>query len=358
MILFRATSHHQLINAIAIKIVYFPNEVADLILSNMTDFTSILERLKNSKLFRKVYYVDDVTVAKNFIAKTKEERYRASKKVLNWWNIDLDVIYDDYFYGHDILCNKLFYYYLCSKQKQPIPHSFQEGVSSYLTNIFNRGDGDSIAHSYYGEKSLLKALADFYFYYPNNLLYKSPIPIRKIETNNEKIKKCVKEIYCPPPLPKEKFIYIACCSEFQGVSSNEIEIVNFISEQVGKDNIVIKTHPRCTHDNFSFRGYHVMDSSVAWEAYALDDQLKDKILISAISTSVFATVSLAPENIRSLMLNKIFICDLSKFVAMKNMNKFLEKVCTTINEENKCLYEAQSFDELKMQLLYWKGKIK
>ena len=98
---------------------------------------------------------------------------------------------------------------MCSKQKQPIPHSFQEGVSSYLTNIFDRGDRDSIEHSYYGKKSILKELADFYFYYPNNLLYKSSIPIRKIETNNEEIKKIVKEIYSPTPLPKEKFIYIA-----------------------------------------------------------------------------------------------------------------------------------------------------
>lgn len=359
MILFRATSHHQLINAIVIKLSEYKDIEADLILSDMTDFTAILDNIRSIGIFRKVYYTNDKAVAQQFISMDKEKRYKASKAICNLWNFTLDdVTYDDYFYGHDILCNKLYYYYLLTRQKKVNAHPFQEGASSYLTDIFERGDNDSLAHSHYKNKSLLANIKDFYLYLPEQLLYSAPVPVKKINVNFPEIKSVIRTIYNPSPLPKQKFIYIATCSEFQGVVSNEIQIIKFIADCVGKENLIIKGHPRFSGDKFSWLGYSVMDSSVAWEAYGLDDAITDKVMISTISTSVLSTVAMRSDILNCIIVKDIFQCDFSRFNSNERMDKFINGAMKNINDERRCFYNASSFEALKQCLIYLKGRLK
>ena len=358
MILFRATSHHQLINAIALKINLFYDQPADLMLSNMTDFSSILNNIEATHLFRKIYYVDDVMVAKNFISLSKRDRYKESKNVKNRWNVNLDKEYDDYYYGYDILCNKLFYYYLVKTQhKQVIPHAFQEGNSTYIIDIFSRGDQDGLAHSYYKKSSLLVSLCDLHLYIPECIQFKSRVPVRRLSLDNPKILEAIQKIYDYPKLPKQNFIYVACCSEFQGVSSNEMELLNYIADCVGKENIVIKGHPRFSDDKFSYKGFAVLNKDIAWEAYVIDNGINDKVIISGISTSLISTASMISDNFTGIIVNNLFRCDLARFINNKKMNIFLTEAVKQINNNSKRIYTCNDFQSLHESLNYWKGKL-
>lgn len=358
MVLFRATSHHQLINAIAIKLTVLPQQTADIMLSNMTDFSFYIERIRATNIFRKVYYVDDKAVAKSFLALDFQNRLKASKKVQNSWNVELDpdIVYEDYYYGYEILCNKLFYYYLLTRQKPPVAHAFQEGVSSYVVNCFSRDKSDSIAHSHYGKKSLMNNLSDLYYYWPETMLFVSPIDTKRLSINYKNVKDAIKQIYQPKPLPKEKYIYIATCSEFQGVSSNEADLINKLVSYIGKENLVIKGHPRFHTDKFKPFGFSRLDSNVAWEAYISDDEIKNKVLISAMSTSLLSSVNMRPGEIVGLMMNRMFSCDLSRFVDNSSLNRYFAVVKQKLADYGGGLHEIANNDELKEHLIYWGNK--
>ena len=357
MILFRATSHHQLINALAIKCSLYKDSSADIILSNMTDFSSILNALEDTGVFRKVYYVDDVTVAKDFLSRSIKERYRFSKKIGNLWNINLDTEYTDYFYGYNILCNKLFYYFLINQQRNVIPHAFQEGCSSYLVNMFTVVD--HISHEYYGKRSLIKQISDLYFYMPEEVLFKSRVPIKEISIKDSTLCSLIKRIYNPPKLSDEKYIFIAVNSEFQNVSSNEIELLDMIAEIVGKENILVKTHPRCNHDKFSYRGYKTMNSSIAFEAYLFDPDIRNKIMISTNSTSLLAAMSYLDDDLNAIFIKDLFHCDLSRFINNEKMDKFLKRVTdkkalSVLGEKH--VFYARNLDNFKEIIVYMQGE--
>ncbi|MGN1119346.1 MAG: hypothetical protein ACI4Q4_03240 [Oscillospiraceae bacterium] len=360
MILFRATSHHQLVNAIAIKVHDFPNVEADLILSTHTDFTPYLDAIRSCGLFRKVFYVDDVSVSHEFVKKPMEERLKFTRNVENLWGIELDKKYTDYFYGHEVLCNKLFYYYLLKVQKDVIPHSFQEGCSSYLVNSTDQTRIDSIDHAYYKEKSLKVCLKDMYFYNPNLLLYTPTTVLKTIDLSNPLIGETVLKIYNPPPIPKEKYMYFAVSSEYQGVSSNEVELLDMIAKVVGKENIIIKNHPRCSFDKFTYRGYKVMQTSVAAEALCYTPGIRDKVLIAPISTSLMSAQFILQKNFNAILVNELLSIDLSRFIKENElMDELLRKMINVPRRfSEQSMFYARSEESFREIIRYIEGRTK
>lgn len=359
MILFRATSHHQLINAIAIKLQYCRDEQADLMLSNHTDFSNILDNIRSCGIFRNVYYVDDVKVSSEFLALSPDQRLEASKHITNMWDVEPDCEYSDYYYGHNILANKFYYYYLVGKQGSVIPHSFQEGTSSYLADPWAELQKGPIAHGCYGENSLLNKLADLYMYLPDKLLYTSPVEVKPIDISTDELRSIVKQIYQPPALPKQKYIYIAVCSEFHNLSSNESALVEYIGDLVGKDNLVIKNHPRSSIDKFSYRGFSVMDSSIAFEAYLMDPAIKDKILIAPLSTALMSAEFML-DDFRAIICKELLACDHSRFVPKGSMNVFLKNMTeSAVNSDGSpSFYYAKNKQHFSDIITYLRGKEK
>ena len=325
-------------------------------LSNHTDFSAILDNVVATGIFRKVYYVDDKKVSKTFISLDKQKRFIFSRNVHDFWETELDVEYTDYYYGHNILANKLYYYYLVKKQGNIVPHSFQEGASSYMADMWKIGTGDCLDHTYYKDKSLLAMIKDMYMYLPDKLLFTSKVPVCPININSDRLREVIKQIYSPPPLPSQQFIYIALCSEYQGVSSNEVEILDKIADIVGKENIAIKNHPRCDIDKYTYRGYYVMDSSIAMEAYMLDPEIKKKILIAPLSTSLISATFLL-DDYNAIIIRDLIRCDLSQFINKDSMSCFLKSIAdTTDTEDGKiCMHYAKDIERFAELIKYLKG---
>ena len=109
-----------------------------------------------------------------------------------------------------------------------------------------------------------------------------------------------------------------------GKPIGEFELVKRIADKVGKDNLVIKVHPRDTRSVYLNHGLKIdMNSSIPWEVVFLCGNFDGKILLTINSTSVLSSCLLSDDEISGSYLFKL--CDISK-------NESAKKNAKTITE--------------------------
>ena len=91
-----------------------------------------------------------------------------------------------------------------------------------------------------------------------------------------------------------------------GEPIGEYQLVEKIAELVGKDNILIKIHPRDLRSVYSDNGFKVdRNSNIPWEAIQLSGDFSDKVFLTATSGSVLAGSFMAERAVKTY-----FLCDL------------------------------------------------
>lgn len=359
MILFKVASYHQFISALVIKNQLLPNEEADIFLSNIVDFTGIAEKLKTMQIFRRVEILDDVGANEIYFSKTPSERKQFSKKVPNLWNINIDTTYTDYYFGHNIICNKLFYYFLLTRQSPPAAYSVQEGTASYHVDMVKNGDGDGLYHSYYKSKSLLKNLKGQYLFWPEATPNNWCTNILSIPHADENSRNIIRQLCEDYELPKEKYIFMSQCLEMMGLYSNEIDLVEMLASFVGKENIVIKLHPKSTVDKYTYRGYKVMDKDCGpWEFYSLLPELTEKVMVSPFSTSLLLPAMLYDTKAYAVVLHNMFIGETKPFFDFKSQQHFWNTSMPIVNAEHQILFAPSNAQNYKESILYIERKLK
>lgn len=105
----------------------------------------------------------------------------------------------------------------------------------------------------------------------------------------------------------EKYIFFSGVGDFEGGKPiGEIDIANIIASIVGKDNILIKKHPRDKRDIFERNGFHVDDkSNVPWETIVLNYNFKNHIFLSVTSGSVMFGSIVLKQGPKTFYLYKI-----------------------------------------------------
>lgn len=86
----------------------------------------------------------------------------------------------------------------------------------------------------------------------------------------------------------EKFIFFSGVGDFEGGTPiGELDIANLIASIVGKNNMLIKKHPRDKRNVFEKNGFHVdCNSNVPWETIVLNYDFKNHVFLSVTSGSV------------------------------------------------------------------------
>lgn len=104
----------------------------------------------------------------------------------------------------------------------------------------------------------------------------------------------------------QKYIYFMGSFEVDGFSVKETEFVLKLAELVGKDNIIVKTHPRDPRDVLEKAGIKTFPkTSIPWEAIAMNIDLQSKTLLTLCSSAVSNLCSLFGMDIKSLFLGKM-----------------------------------------------------
>ena len=293
------------------KLAYDYKELeCDLIISNQTKGQKDLyERLINCGVFRNVYYVETLDFAwlkkdtlynklnynmKEFLhSKFIRSLYKTEKYDIVFVN-NIDSNYTKLLIDISKRYNQLSEIYL-----------FEDGLINYTEDFVKMLNSVS--------ENLVKEINGIYLFNPDNVFTEDKLKtykINKINKNDIKFKDLVNYIYdykgCSDKY-EEKIIFLEDSILGDGFKEfNDEELLDQISNVLGKENIFVKRHPRNKNDRFRAKGYKTNDIlNIPWEVILLNNDFNNKLLITVCSGSMFTPSTVFNDNIKGIFLTKL-----------------------------------------------------
>lgn len=191
------------------------------------------------------------------------------------------------------------------------PYLVGEGIMPFAGLEKNILDNYNESNAY-----MLRDLVGVYAYGPRlgvNKQYEV-FTIPSINENREEYVSIVNAIFGYKPHEKmysNKMIFFEEAYITEGGDDDAVKIVKLLIEKFGKDRVIVKRHPRNRVNRFANEKISVIESvSIPWEVFLLNNDVKDCILISANSTSVYLSNiwDFCNTNVKCMML-----CEVMKY---------------------------------------------
>ena len=180
-------------------------------------------------------------------------------------------------------------------------HYFEDGILSYSQKIsyfyhrLSKPSFKTLTH----DNALIKhyvcgELNDFWLFTPSLLEWNPDVEaikaIDKIDQADAEFKKIINCIFDFDQLEdiySQKYIFFEE-SYFQDTGYMEdVQLIDALADEVGKENLMIKIHPRNQVNRFRERGYQTNTNTVIpWEVLALNLDLDNKVLLTIASSSI------------------------------------------------------------------------
>ena len=340
-ILFICNTYMQLITAIQLKLSIFEDVQADLIISDHSvNAHSIGERLQTCRIFSRIHNIN-----------SKEIMYDQGKLA------DLkDVMNVTFCLGNkfksllwqDTAYDAIFYYNLepllvCAYDEsskngvKPRCVCYEEGILSYASIIhgYNTCPRMKVIHYLRGllrKENISDLTKDFYIYYPElfpsdrGVCHKIPYLSRE----DHVFIKTVNTIFDYHPEEEhylQKYLFFASSADIDGNPVGETELVMRVSDMVGKENLLVKMHPRDGRHVYEEQGISVSrNSAVPWEVIQLNHHFDDHVFLSVSSGSVLNTSAMLDDHIPTFFL----------YPLVKGKNTIVDRYCEQSVEKTVC----------------------
>lgn len=289
-------TYSQLIIAIQLKLTLFSdNEVELWISDHSNNVERIIEPLIKTKLFKEVQYIKD-----------KEFTYNRSKTgmlrdILKFSfgkksHLTIKKYEEIIFYSLSFLLYSIADYY--DDNNYEVKWSrMEEGIFSYDTD-FESGNRIKIIRmlrKFSKRYEIANNIHDYYCFFPNlknSHLEWNLVEIPSIRNTAKQMSSILKDIFeVENRIIKQKYIFFASSYDIDGKSYGEIDIILKMAELVGKDNLLVKVHPRDSRNVYNEYGISVMEKSwVPWEAIQLIGNYQDKVMCT-VHSGAFITIS-------------------------------------------------------------------
>ncbi len=328
-ILMIVNTYFQLIVAISLKLNNLKDDNVDIIISDRSrDSDLIYNNIKKQNIFENCYKANINFVSKhkkNYIHKILRLVNRNSiLKHINMQKYEYDYLY---FYNKDILSITVMNECLKNNQNLKICR-FEEGFGSYLSETFLGTERlNQIIN-----KLKINDLTEFYYCYNPDLMlldeqfeYKKIFPLNRDDANLKNIINSVFGYDGSNEEYKEKYIFFEESFFCEKKKINDLELVLKIADIVGRENLLVKLHPRSKVDRFKEYGISTNKTiGIPWEVIQLNNDFSDKVFLTISSGSVLASKLYFNDNIKTYLL---FNCteQMSDMVTDK-YHRYLEKV--------------------------------
>lgn len=328
-ILFLCSTYMQLINIIQLKRTIFKKEHADIIINDHSrNSEEVAKKLEEINLFDRVKWVSNKKIS-------FEQKF---------WSDILDVIsinfgknkkfrkmlWDDMGYYEKICFYNLDLLLLCvwdimaENGRKPQLIRFEEGVTGYplldvrakiknfdvmcmkLTKLLRKALDKNTFHG---------NINTYYVYFPEIFkkhitgLYQNGYKIEKIpflSSDNTKTVEIFNHVFNYKPEKEsypQKYIYLASSMDYDGVEIGEHNLVCRLAEYVGKENILVKMHPRDTSKKYEEAGFAVSrNSAIPWELVLLNNDFTGHVFVSLSSSSMITGPAILKSDIESYYL--------------------------------------------------------
>lgn len=140
---------------------------------------------------------------------------------------------------------------------------------------------------------------------------------------------------------KEKYIVMSSGYNEIVAFNNTRELLLDLEEAVGKENILIKIHPRVDNSLYEKYGYKTnKNRAIPWEIIALNSDLSDKVVITSSSSGLFSPMTLfGKKQVGITVMNIAEQADPVGYLSY--MKKYL------VNKYSDCVYAPNTREEFK-----------
>lgn len=301
-------TYFQLILAIQMRLTLFQSDMVDIEISDHSvGAEKIADKLRSERIFHAVIFkktkaftygqsrlknVKDI-ITYNFMTPRMSGFVKYDEIVFHNLELELYAIADYYRMNHH----------------QVRWARYEEGILSYNVDF---GVGIRVKNSRKIRKVLHKIdvaeeVERYYCVFPELKMTHREwefIAIPQIKKDDEKIKRILNSVFEYRPRKfNKKYIFFSSSSDIDGRDVGEIELVMQIADRVGKENLLIKMHPRDGRAVYDDAGLTVSrNSAVPWELIQLTHDFSGHIFISLISGSMITASAMLRDEIESYYL--------------------------------------------------------
>lgn len=325
----------QLIVAIQLKLTIYKEHDMDIIISNhATDYKKVVMNIQKTNIFKNVYtafsreYIYCNTNYKK-IKRNIVSMVCNSNLVKKMCNTTLGK-YDIFLFFNIDCFTYLLYDFLYDKNKKISCYRFEEGFSTYL----KEGNISRIMQQLrkiFQKKNLLDNLKGLYIFNKELVLYKTRYPlieIPKIDRENKKLKEILNVVFNYDKIEdsySKKYIFLEESFFCDNKGIEDLDLILKIADIVGKENLLVKLHPRNKIDRFAQYGISTNKTiGIPWEVIQINNDFSDKVFLTISSGSVLASRLYFKDNIKTYLL---FNCtEKISDMATEQYFKYLDKV--------------------------------
>lgn len=345
-VVFLCNTYYQAIVAIQLRLTEFKNDTVYLVMSDHSKGTKeFTRRLKVQNVFTDVYFIKTLkSDRKVFVKKSRFVLLLAAMGHSVFLYKTRKLKADCLIYYNTTFSTQCLFSQLYNKNDKIKCSRMEEGLLSYQYHFHDKkfflGKKKTCYIYNFREKFHKKNLYDcvdgFYCFRPE--VYDGVLNPIKIDTIDfysgiKNILVGAFDINLTDDDYKEKFIFFTSVYDFEGGEPiGEYELVCKVADLVGKDNLLVKTHPRDVRTIYEDNGFKVdKNSDIPWEAIQLSRDFSDKVFLTVNSSSVLAGSFMSENAVKTFYLNKL--CKTNGNDLAKKGFETLEKLLS--NEELK-----------------------
>lgn len=362
-VLFYCATTFQLFNTLNLVINGgFQGDVIDVMIDNASPLEQYIPALEQLGFFREVLQYDYLSLQQEWKNMNFAQRMKASQKPLDLVKYDWgERTYTDIYVANAWAAHKLIYYSLVQSKIYPKIHLYEDGTVSYAMRPFDNYETEGIDHDFFKGYGYKKKIVELLIYQPDLFTGKILCPVNQLPRicrESEEIQKVYRTVYGYEELPKEKYIFFEEASIQDQYPCNDFELFEMVAKEVGKENIIVKRHPRNRVDRFSAAGYRVMENqTIPWEVCLLQNDVSDKVLVTITSGATMTPQLIFEEAADGIHLAKM----LQGFTPTTYHPQFFgfhKRLAEWSNQNDTVVYQPTSMMELKEVIKYISAKHK
>ena len=298
-ILMICNTPYQIFIATWLRLTVLKDCSVDVIISDhMNEAEKLVGNAKRSQVFGEVFYVQSKGC--RFDRKSRLLCVVKPTMVLKKY-MNIEQKYDALYAANADSFTELVYHTIVNEPVSRIKNKsldfyfYEDGLASY-SKLFEKfyqctRPKEKRKLFFYKPKQIFGNVSGFYAFDPQCFMWETDMPViqmNRISVDNDKFKSAVNTIFDYDKMTDvydKKYLFMEESFYAEGYDVDDVEILEEIASVVGKENIMVKIHPRNPINRFRELGYKTnTNTSVPWELIILNQELTDLTLLTVASS--------------------------------------------------------------------------
>lgn len=178
--------------------------------------------------------------------------------------------------------------------------------------------------------------------------------IKYIEMKPGYIKGLEKSIRSKRAEIKEKYIFVESKEFFNKIITNELDILEEISQIVGKDNIIVILFSDESYTRFRMRGYNIGSQNQSeWQDFLISDELDSKVILGLYPNNFISPNICTNDkiNCKEIYFYPLLVGNV-KYIESNTFARFMNKYKKISGEINKNMYVIEKMEQFEEIINY------